>query len=179
MSPSVAGSRSVTLVVGLGNPDRGDDAVGSHVARAVAALRDPLVEVLVHEDPVDLVDLWAGRDRVVVVDATLGGSVPGTLCLLETGTGLAPLAEAAWGRAGRGGTHAFGLATAVELARALGRLPAHVTVIGVQAQGLEHGAPLSPAVAAAVPLAVDAVLDAAHGVSPGVAEGLGRTDVLG
>ena len=147
-----------TLVVGLGSPDRGDDAIGGIVARGVAALADPRVAVLEHEDPTDLIELWTGRDRVVVVDATYSGAEPGTLRLLETGAEHPPLPETAWARTGRGGTHAFGLAAAVELARVLRRLPARVTVVGVEAGTFEPGAPLSPAVAAAVPDAVDAVL---------------------
>ena len=146
-----------TLVVGLGSPHRGDDAVGPKVARAVAALGLPDVEVLVHEDPTDLVELWSGYDSVVVVDAVCSGATAGRLCVLETGAGLHPLPDVAWRRTGRGGTHAFGLAAAVELARVLHRLPARVTVVGVEAGGLDHGAALSPEVAVAVPVAVEVV----------------------
>lgn len=155
-------SAAPVLVVGLGSPDRGDDAVGMHVARAVAAREDPRVEVLEHEDPTDLVELWTGRERVVVVDAVCSGAgaAPGDVRVLETGAGLDPLPEDAWAGTGRGGTHAFGLATAVELARALHRLPERVTVVGVEAARFDHGAALSPPVAAAVPGAVDAVLAA-------------------
>lgn len=172
-----------TLVVGLGSPDRGDDAVGGHVARAVAALADARLLVLEHEDPTDLVELWTGRSAVVVVDATRSDAAPGTLRVLETGAERAPLPEDAWARTGRGGTHAFGLAAAVELARALRRLPARVTVVGVEAATFEPGAPLSPAVAAAVPDAVAAVLDAvAPATVPADAAGLaerGSADVPG
>ena len=107
-------SAAPVLVVGLGSPDRGDDAVGMHVARAVAAREDPRVEVLEHEDPTDLVELWTGRERVVVVDAVCSGAgaVPGDVRVLETGAGLDPLPEDAWAGTDRGGTHAFGLATA-------------------------------------------------------------------
>jgi len=168
-----------TLVVGLGSADRGDDAVGGHVARALAALEDPRVVVAQYADPTDLIELWTGRDRVVVVDATCSGAAPGTLRLLETGTQQSPLPEAAWVRTGRGGTHAFGLAAAVELARALRRLPAHVTVVGVEAATLEPGAPLSPAVAAAVPAAVAAVLDAVAGPVGARARQGGSADVPG
>ncbi len=155
-----------TLVVGLGSADRGDDAVGLHVARAVAALADPRLEVLEHEDPTDLVELWTGRDAVVVVDASRSAAPPGTIRVLDTGAERAPLPGDAWARTGRGGTHAFGLAAAVELARALRRLPARVTVVGVEASAFEPGAPLSPAVAAAVPAAVAAVLDAVAAPAP-------------
>lgn len=181
MTAPVPVTRPATLVVGLGSPDRGDDAVGVHVARAVAALAGPAVEVVEHEDPTDLIELWSGRDRVVVVDAMCSGTgaAPGTVRLLETGAQLSPLPESAWLRTGRGGTHAFGLATAVELARALRRLPPRVTVVGVEAGGLEHGSPLSSAVEAAVPGAVDAVLHAIREAAPPGAEEEGTVHVPG
>jgi hydrogenase maturation protease len=152
---------STVLVVGLGSPDRGDDAVGPAVARAVAARGLRGVRVLEHEDPTDLIALWAGCDAVVVVDAVRTGAAAGTVSVLETGSGRPPLPDSAWAGAGRGGTHALGLASAVELARALRRLPERVTVVGVEAAGFAHAAPLSPAVAAAVPRAVAAVVEAA------------------
>jgi hydrogenase maturation protease len=150
------------LVVGLGHPDRGDDAVGGVVVREVERVAGPRVEVLEHEDPTDLVLLWEGRDRVVLVDGVCsGGTVaPGTVHVLHTGAGRPPITSEAWARTGRGGTHAFGLAAAVELARAMGRLPDDVTVVGIEVEDLEHGAPLTPMVASAVPDAALAVLDA-------------------
>lgn len=156
------------LVVGLGSPDRGDDAVGSEVARAVAALALPQVEVVEHEDPTDLIELWSGRDPVVVIDAVCSDAAPGTLHILETGAGRDPLARSAWARTGRGGTHAFGLTAAIELARVLRRLPRHLVLVGVEAVAFEHGAPLSSGVAAGVPAAVRAVVDAVQ-VSSGEA----------
>lgn len=146
------------LVVGLGSPDRGDDAVGPVVARRFAALGLPGVRVLAHEDPTDLVTSMTGASAVVVVDAVWSpGAEAGTLIILETGEGAVPLPEDAWARTGRGGTHAFGLAAAVELARALKKLPPRVVLVGVAAAGFDHGEPLSPGVAAAVDGAVDAV----------------------
>ena len=140
------------------------------MARAVALSADPrVVTVIEHEDPTDLIELWAGHERVVVVDATWSASPAGTLHLIETGADRDPLPEAAWARTGRGGTHAFGLAAAVELARVLRRLPVHVTVVGVEAASFEPGEPLSPAVAAAVPRAVAVVLDAVAAPAPAAA----------
>jgi hydrogenase maturation protease len=152
--------RAAALVVGLGSPDRGDDGVGPAVARGVADLELSGVEVLVHEDPTDLVGLWADRSLAVVVDALVSGASAGTVSLLETGPRGARLPDSAWASMGRGGTHAFGLATAVELSRVLGRLPDHLVVVGVEAAGFAHGDPLSPQVDAAVPRAVVAVVEA-------------------
>ena len=155
MTPPRVGA-GPALVVGLGNPDRGDDAVGHTVARRVAALRLPGIQVVEREDPTSLIDLWGDRDLAVVVDAVSSNRVPGTLMIMESGVGGAPLTEDAWTRTGRGGTHAFGLAAAVELARALHRLPRRLVLIGIEAGGLEHGNPLSAPVSAAVERAVEA-----------------------
>ncbi len=147
-----------TLIVGLGSPDRGDDAVGPKVAHRIAALGVPGVRVAEQEDPTSIIELWDGCDLAIVIDAVCSNGIPGTLTILECGAIAAPLPEHSWARTGRGGTHAFGLAAAVELARALHRLPDRVVVIGVEAGGLEHGEPLSAPVAAAVARAVEAVI---------------------
>ncbi len=57
----------------------------------------------------------------------------------------------------RASTHHVGLAEAVELARALGRLPARVIVYGIEGESFEVGEELAPAVAAAVEPVAEAV----------------------
>lgn len=146
------------LVVGLGSPDRGDDAVGPVVAGAVAGLGLSGVTVVEQEDPTDLVLAWDVHEQVVVVDAVVSGAVPGTVLVIEVGA--APVSPQTWAALGVGGTHAFGLGEAVELARVLGRLPAQVRLVLVEVQDFAPGAPLSDPVADAVPRAVDAVLAA-------------------
>jgi hydrogenase maturation protease len=146
------------LVVGLGSPDRGDDATGPTVVRRIAAMRLPGIRVIEREDPTSLIDMWDGFDPVLVVDAVRSGRPPGTLMVIETGSDAAPLPERTWASTGRGGTHAFGLAAAIELARALGRLPRRVVLVGIEIGGLGYGQPLSPRVAAAVNLAVEVVI---------------------
>ena len=157
---TVLPTTTAPLVIGLGSPDRGDDAVGPLVARAISAAALPGVEVLEQEDPTALVELCSGRDLVVVVDAVRSGAEPGSVVVLEVGAGAEPMSESSWRDTGRGGTHAFGLGAAVELARALGRLPDRMVVVGVAAESFEHGDPLSPAVADAVETATEAVLRA-------------------
>jgi hydrogenase maturation protease len=160
----VTGARAVTstLVVGLGNPDRGDDAVGPAVAARVAELLDgdgTPARVVEQEDPTALLETWAGVDLAVVVDAVRTGGEPGIVVTLEAGADAAPVTDRPWAGPVAGGTHAFGLAAAVELARALDRLPPRVVVVGVEAAGCAPGAALSAAVAAAVPRAVATVLE--------------------
>ena len=133
-----ARGRSRLIVIGLGNSFRGDDAAGLAVARALGD--DP--RVLVHEgEPIDLLDRWEEAGEVIVVDAARSGAAPGTVHHLD---GLAEPVTAG------GSTHAFGLAQTLALARALGRAPANVKVIGIEGERFGAGDGLSPAVAQAV-----------------------------
>jgi hydrogenase maturation protease len=148
---------SQALVIGLGQRERGDDAIGPAVATMLASKRLPGVRVIEHEDPVRLLDEWQGADLVVVIDAIRSGQPPGTVRVLDARDDPMP----DW--TGGGGTHAFGLNAAVELARALGRLPARLLIVGVEAGHFRFAEPLSPAVAAAVAQAVRVVTDAVSG----------------
>lgn len=156
------------VVIGLGSPDRGDDAVGPEVARRVADLHLPGVTVVEHEDPTGLIDLWDTADLAVVVDAVRSGSAPGSLLVVESGADAGPLADRAWARTGRGGTHAFGLAAAVELGRALHRLPRRLVLVGVEATQFEHGTVLGAPVAAALDAVVATVVGLVATATPQV-----------
>lgn len=134
------------LVLGVGNRDRGDDAVGPIVAEAMARRWPGALEAMVVEGDLSTLALrWRPEHRVVVVDAMVSGAEPGTAVAIEW-----PSAEAAGVGASPTSTHSIGLAAALELARLLGRLPAALTVVGVEGTAFDLLAPLSPAVAAAV-----------------------------
>ena len=62
----------MTLVVGVGNPDRGDDGVGPVVAARVAALGLPGVRVVRCRRTDPAARPVGGRVDVVVVDAVRG-----------------------------------------------------------------------------------------------------------
>jgi hydrogenase maturation protease len=150
------------LVIGLGNRDRGDDAVGLHVARRVATLGLP--DVVVEEakgDSLALLDRWAGLGRVVLVDAAAPLALPGRIHRLDPLAGPLPRDLAL------SSTHAFGLAEAVELSRRLGLLPQRMTIYAIEAGCFDPGAALSPAVAAAV-------VPAAGRIAAELAEGQGN-----
>jgi len=142
------------IVIGIGNLDRGDDAVGVQVARRVAALR-PDVRLVEIDHPSDALNAWTPEDTVVVVDAVSTDGDPGDIHVFDVVARNLPA-----GNWSAGGTHALGLAAVVELARALGQLPRRLMVVGVEAAQFDHGAPTSTAVAAAVPTAAVAVITA-------------------
>ena len=141
-------------VIGVGNRWRGDDAAGLAAARRVRAVPGLEVEVTELEgDPTSLIDAWDGSGRVIVIDAVSSGAEPGTVHRLD------PHATSLPRDLDRHSTHAVGLATAIELGRALDRLPARLIVFGIEGQCFDAGAGLSPRVEHGIARTVVAVVD--------------------
>ncbi len=151
----------MTLVIGVGNPDRGDDGVGPAVAARVAALGLSGVRVAPTVDPARLIDAWDGESDVVVVDAVRVGLGDGPR-VVSLRVDEQPLP----GWAACGGTHAFSVASAIELSRALGRLPEHLVVVGVAGCDFSTGHGLSSDVRGRMDAAIESVRAAVHGAHP-------------
>jgi hydrogenase maturation protease len=142
------------VVVCIGNRYRGDDAAGLAVADRVRARVPEEVSVRVfEEEPTRLIDVFGGADVALVVDAVSTGAPAGTVHRFDVSD--VPLPS----RGFRSSTHALGIGDAVELARALGRLPARTVVFGVEGSGFPAREGMSPAVTDAVERASAAVLE--------------------
>ena len=152
-------SRAEAIVIGVGQEQRGDDAVGLLVARDLAR-RAPDARVLEHGgDGMDLLLAWQDAEAVVLVDAVVSGARPvGDVHRFDARRAKLPVPLFA-GHS----THALGVADAIELARALDRLPARVVVYGVEAACFDTGAAPQAAVLAAVePLAARVLEELTH-----------------
>jgi hydrogenase maturation protease len=155
-------------VIACGNPNAGDDGAG---VLAVAAVRGrleslPGVEVVAHASPLEVVHLLEDADAVVVVDAIRtpdGGRAPGTLVRAEAGPDGLP-AEIRSSLS----SHGLGVAEAVGLAAAIGRVP-RVVVLGVEAQTSGLGEVLSGAVERGLPQLGDLVVDEVRDLLGGTA----------
>lgn len=134
-----------TLVIGVGNDFRGDDGVGRVLARRLAALDQPNAEVRESSgESLSLMELWAGAEKVILIDAIRSGAAPGTVRRFDAGSQPLPaefLQQCS--------THALSLPEAVELSRSLGRLPPEVILFGIEGLSFEHGNRLTPTVARA------------------------------
>jgi len=140
------------VVIGVGNAYRGDDAVGLAVAERVRdAVPKDVVVLECEQEPTRLVDAWDGADVAVVVDACAGDDAPGTVHRFDADDGPLPA------HVFRSSTHAFGVGDAVELSRALGRLPARLVVYGIGGASFAAGAGLSGPVESAVEGVVEAI----------------------
>ena len=146
-------------VIAIGNPYRGDDAVGAAVLALVGELlgHDPRVRLAeLDGEPVRMMQTWEGSSMVWIVDATASERPPGSLHEVDA-TQLRD-ADRAW--RGVGGGHALGLSEAVDLAEALGLLPDELRVLGIEGASFDYAEGLSPMVADAVPLAAARLLSA-------------------
>lgn len=147
-----------TVIVGAGNAYRRDDGAGLAIARRLIGALPGAVRVLVKEgDFASLVDDWQGADAVIVIDATSSGLEPGTIRRYEAHERPLPSAFS------RSSTHSFGVAEAIELARALGRLPARLVVFGIEGRDFTLGEGLSADLDAAVDEVVRRVIEEAVG----------------
>ena len=141
------------IVIGVGNRDRGDDAVGPCV---VDRLGDSVTCYESDGDPSVLITLFGSDSDIVIVDATVTGRPAGTVSVTELPlssplTGSLPLTQ-------RGSTHGFGVIEALELARILGEQPARVTVIGIEVEEFGHHNVLTESAQRAVDAATDLVM---------------------
>lgn len=142
-SAADARAARLPLLVGVGRADRGDDACGLAVARRYRgppALRTEESD----GEPARLLDLLASADRAWVVDAVRSGAAVGTIHRRDGHAGDVPVPGSGTS------THGLSLGEALALGRALGRLPAELTVYGIEVGSLALGAPLSPPVDGAV-----------------------------
>ena len=141
------------LVIGIGNAYRSDDAAGLIAARRVNEQASEHCSVIEHTgEGAALMELWKDADAVIVIDAVRSGAAPGTVSRFDAA--LCPLPVSMF----RDSTHAFSLAEAVELSRALKQLPRQLIVYGIEAQSFEAGTNFSPAIEFAMQTVVERVL---------------------
>jgi len=135
-----SGSPSI-VVIGVGNEYRSDDGAGIAVVRRLRALFP--TEVRVWEESGEgaaLIEAWKDATWVVLVDAARSGVPPGTIHRLDARAAPVPTGFFHYS------THAFSVAEAVELARSLNQLPAHLIVYGIEGENFAAGVELSCAV---------------------------------
>ena len=144
-----------TLVLGLGNPILSDDGVGLRIAAEVKRRVSRLdVTVLQSElGGLNLLDLLAGYDRAIILDAiqTKNGK-PGQIHRL-TETSLETSHHA-------NSTHGIDFKGTIELGRKLGLdLPSHFVIFAVEARDIStFGTKLSPEVEGSIATCVEEVL---------------------
>jgi hydrogenase maturation protease len=153
--PSASGPAAPRLVIGIGNPSRGDDAIGPIAIERLEALGLPNVVLLTDfqlqvEHALDLL----GASEVYFIDASVACTAPFAL------SALAPAADAT------ATTHELSPAAVLETCRRLspGPLPP-AWVLAVRGYEFALGAPLSPPAAANLDAALETLLERLFGAA--------------
>ncbi len=126
--------RGRVCVVGIGNPDRGDDALGVRLAEAMRAIGHPDV-ILAERSPEQWVERLgqAGFQTVLFLDAVDSGTAPGDVVVMD-GREIAA-------RYPQVSTHKLSLGTLARLIETHGS--ARVCLLGVQPECVGHDSGLS------------------------------------
>jgi hydrogenase maturation protease len=139
-------------LIGIGQSFRGDDAVGIIAVETWRAefpetASCPDIHVETAETPgIGLLDLMAGSETAILVDAVKSGSPRGTIHRL-TESNIKSFAEQ------MSSGHGWGVAESLQLARSIRRndLPERIFIIGIGAEQFGLGDDLSPEVEAQIP----------------------------
>lgn len=134
------------VVIGIGNPYRGDDGAGVAVVRKISELSITGVTVIIQDgEAARLIESWNENDSVIVVDTVSSGQDPGVLVRFDAVEDPLPVKYFS-----HSSTHSFSLAEAVELARVLDKLPARLVIYGIEGKNFDNGSEISSEVTATI-----------------------------
>ena len=143
------------LVLGLGNILLSDEGVGVRIVEALDAsheLPDDVEALDGGTSGMELLDMVAGRDCLIVADAVNADGPPGRVVRLENDD-IRALFET------RFSPHQLGLSDMLAALRLIDKAPRRVLVIGVVPENLKTGLDLSPAAAIGRDAAVAMIVD--------------------
>jgi hydrogenase maturation protease len=145
------------ICIGVGIPFRRDDGAGIAVLNRLKERQIPGLHLLESSgEGATLITLWAGGDHVFIVDAACSDGIPGSIYRIDARQ------QALQPDFFYYSTHAFSVAEAVELARALDQLPPHLIIYGIEGADFGMGAELSAPVQAAADQVADRIAEAAQ-----------------
>ena len=154
MSVTYEELRPPVLVMGVGNILRSDDGFADAVLRALEDEDLPAqVELFdAGTSAIDLMEIFNGRRKLIVLDAVRGGKDPGTLYRFspeQVESGVLPMNS----------LHQVGLLETLKLGELVDCKPQETVVIGVQPSSTALGIGLCDEVRQVVPQAVRLVVD--------------------
>jgi hydrogenase maturation protease len=149
------------ILIGVGNRDRGDDAAGPMVCdRVQARLGAGAIRTFVCEGSIlDLALHWEHDDHVIIVDAMQPGAEPGRIVTVDATVEALPTPGAV-------STHEIDVTVAIELARAIGRMPERLLLIGIEAAQSDWASLPSASVDAAIDVVVGTIVGKVGGAQP-------------
>jgi hydrogenase maturation protease len=145
------------LVMGVGNILLSDEGVGVRVIEAMKDIKLPdNVEILdVGTGALEIIELIANREKVIIIDAVKGSGEPGTVYRFSpddiTMSSPAPLS-----------VHQFDIPGTLNMTALVGCQPQQVVIFGIEPKRIEWGLNLSPEVAAVIPDVIKLIINELH-----------------
>lgn len=142
------------IVVGIGNPYRGDDAAGWAVIDALEGRVNGLIQLDKQRGGIaELLDIFGKHTNVFLVDACLPSSHIGSWVRIDALRQPLPLENA------QTSTHGLSVSQAIALAENLDQLPAKLIIYAISGDHFNITDSLSPVVAKAVSEVANALLN--------------------
>ena len=144
---------NTSLIIGVGNLYRSDDAVGILIARKIKKTVSGNISVKEQSgEGTSLMDSWQGYDQVYIIDAVSSGASSGSIHRMDASREVVPSKFFSCS------THDFGVAEAIEMGRALGQLPRELLLFGIEGNNFQPGEKMSDEVERAMELVAEEVL---------------------
>ena len=140
------------LVLGVGNILLSDEGVGVRVIEAMRGMALPdNVELLdVGTGALDIIDIIAHREKVIIIDAVRGGGEPGAVYRFTPNDiaiqSPAPISA-----------HQFDIPGTLNMAVLAGCLPQQIVIFGIEPKRVDWSLELSPEVAAVIPRVIELI----------------------
>jgi hydrogenase maturation protease len=133
-----------TIVIGVGNPWRGDDGVATEIIQRLSAKEHlPCIFYDGGTDALALLDLIPQYGKAIIIDAVTMGAAPGTVRVFSP-------AEAKINIQGDAlSTHGFGLAELLHFIEELS-IKTEIVIVGIEPEKIDFGLGLSAVVAGKV-----------------------------
>jgi hydrogenase maturation protease len=136
-------SNNITII-GVGNPDCGDDSAGPKAIDLLASSELKELQLIkLSGEPSGLMDELSKLRRVILIDAIAAFSKPGAIHRFDASED--PLPSELFINYS---THSMGLNEAIEMARVFEDLPEQTIVYGIEGTEFQPGEPMSLAVEA-------------------------------
>lgn len=142
------------IIVGIGNPYRGDDAAGWAVIDGLQEVASSAIKLVKQRgDIAELIDIFAHHKSVYLVDACQSSDPLGAWQRIDVHQQPIPPENS------QTSTHGFSISQAIALAKSLNQLPNKLIFYAITGENYSINAALSPLVAKSIGSVIKAILN--------------------
>lgn len=142
------------IIVGIGNPYRGDDAAGLAVIDGLKETAGSAIKLVKQQgDIAELLDIFAHHKSVYLVDACRSSELTGAWQRIDVHQQPIPPENS------QTSTHGFSVSQAIALAKNLDQLPNKLILYAITGYNYSVSSTLSPSVAKSIDSVIKAILN--------------------